>query len=354
MPRAGPLVELTSFRVDSGRSKAAADGTVGPRVIIVGPQDAGKSTISRILLNYSVRRERAALFIDLDVGQGALSVPGSVAAVQVLRPVDVQTDFAEASAPLCHFYGSPSPGDNTKLFKLTVDRLMADVNGRFAKLPEFAAHGFIANTFGWVEGVGLQMITHCMQSLAADVVLVAGDERLFNDLKAKLAGGLGGSGNEGKAPPTVLYVPRSGGVVQRSTAVRRAARTHRIREYFYGPDNLLAPHSTQVLASDVVLLRVGGSPQAPSSALPIGAEHRIDPAELEEVEPDAAIVNSLAAVSFAQTREEVDASAVAGFIFIQEVLGEDAKKRLRIMTPCAGPLPSKFILLSPNIKWQEL
>lgn len=297
------------------------------------------------MLNYSIRRDRPALFIDLDVGQGSIAVPGAIAAVQPLRPVDIQSDFAETNSPLAHFYGSTSVGDNTKLFRLTVDRFAADIEKRFAKLPEFAAYGFIANMFGWVEGVGYQMMMHCIQSLAADVVVVVGDERLFNDLRAKLAAATT------LHPPSVVYVPRSGGVVQRSAGRRRTARTNRIREYFYGPENLLAPHSTQVLASDVVLLRVGGSPQAPSSALPIGAEHRIDPAELEETEADASIVNSLAAVSFAQTREEVDASAVAGFIYIQEVLGEE-KKRLRIVTPCAGPLPSKFILLS-SIKWQE-
>jgi polyribonucleotide 5'-hydroxyl-kinase len=332
--------------------------SIGPRVLVVGPADAGKSTISRILLNYSIRRDRPALYVDLDVGQGSIAVPGALAAVQMLRPLDVQHDFAESNSPLAHFYGSTSVGDNTKLFRLTVDRFAADINKRFAKLPEFAAHGFIANMFGWVEGVGYQMMMHCIQSLAADVVLVVGDERLFNDLRSKLTATVAASVTGGSsslppaAPPSVIYVPRSGGVVQRSAGRRRTARANRIREYFYGPENLLAPHSTQVLASDVVLLRVGGSPQAPSSALPIGAEHRIDPAELEEVEADSSIVNSLAAVSFAQTREEVDTSAVAGFIYIQEVLGEE-KKRLRIVTPCAGPLPSKFILLS-SIQWQEI
>ena len=38
-------------------------------MLICGPVNVGKSTLSRILLNYSVRMGRRPVFVDLDVGQ---------------------------------------------------------------------------------------------------------------------------------------------------------------------------------------------------------------------------------------------------------------------------------------------
>lgn len=40
-----------------------------PQVILVGPTDVGKSTLSRMLCNYAVRMNRQPCFVDIDVGQ---------------------------------------------------------------------------------------------------------------------------------------------------------------------------------------------------------------------------------------------------------------------------------------------
>ncbi len=50
----------------------------GPRLMIAGPTDVGKSTYCKILLNYAVRRGRRPTYVDLDVGQGSISVPGAL------------------------------------------------------------------------------------------------------------------------------------------------------------------------------------------------------------------------------------------------------------------------------------
>ncbi|KAJ3050643.1 Cleavage polyadenylation factor subunit clp1, partial [Quaeritorhiza haematococci] len=38
----------------------------GPRVMIVGPADVGKTALSKILLNYAVKQGRKPLFVDID------------------------------------------------------------------------------------------------------------------------------------------------------------------------------------------------------------------------------------------------------------------------------------------------
>lgn len=50
----------------------------GPVLMVVGPTDVGKSTLCRILLNYAVRMGRRPIFVDLDVGQGHVSIPGTI------------------------------------------------------------------------------------------------------------------------------------------------------------------------------------------------------------------------------------------------------------------------------------
>ena len=61
------------------RRKAEADSELrGPVLMVVGPTDVGKSTLCRLLLNYAVRMGRRPIFVDLDVGQGHVSIPGTI------------------------------------------------------------------------------------------------------------------------------------------------------------------------------------------------------------------------------------------------------------------------------------
>ena len=66
------------------RKKAETDNSRGPVTMIVGPMDVGKSTVCRLLLNYAVRMGRRPIFVDLDVGQGQISVPGTIGEFQLL------------------------------------------------------------------------------------------------------------------------------------------------------------------------------------------------------------------------------------------------------------------------------
>lgn len=64
--------------LEQQRVAAEQENTRGPVTMIVGPGDVGKSTLTRILLNYAVRMGRRPIYVDLDVGQGQISVPGTI------------------------------------------------------------------------------------------------------------------------------------------------------------------------------------------------------------------------------------------------------------------------------------
>lgn len=71
----------------------------------------------------------------------------------------------------------------------------------------------------------------------------------------------------------ILKVSRSEGVVTRSPAFRKSARLLRCKEYFYGPQGNLMPHSQTAKFSELRIFKIGGGARAPSSALPIGGLH---------------------------------------------------------------------------------
>ncbi len=46
--------------------------------------------------------------------------------------------------------------------------------------------GLVINTMGFIEGLGYDLLLHAISALRADVVLVLGQERLFNQLRTHL------------------------------------------------------------------------------------------------------------------------------------------------------------------------
>ena len=75
---------------------------------------------------------------------------------------------------------------------------------------------------------------------------------------------------QNKTAVEVVKLPKSGGVVTRSPATRKAARVQRVRDYFYGSTGDLMPHVVELTFDEASIFKVGGGPRAGASALPIG------------------------------------------------------------------------------------
>ena len=121
--------------VAGGGDGNPASAPHGPRAMVVGPTDAGKSTIARVLLNYAHRARWEATAVDLDVGQGGITVPGTLCAAPVAGPVGPAAEGLAAdvsSPPLAFYYGHASPSENPALFKFCVDRLAGLLTARAA------------------------------------------------------------------------------------------------------------------------------------------------------------------------------------------------------------------------------
>lgn len=54
------------FALQQIREAAANMNITGPRIMIVGPQDSGKTSLAKILVNYSARNSQCPILCDID------------------------------------------------------------------------------------------------------------------------------------------------------------------------------------------------------------------------------------------------------------------------------------------------
>lgn len=339
---------INNMRVEARAAAPAPSGTPapgggsggvgqGPRVVVAGPTDVGKSTLCRMLLNWGVRAGFQPTYADLDVGQGTVTAPGCLAAAPVETPIDVEEGYP-VQVPLVFFYGHATPSDAPELYRYLVDRMASVLDRRAESSPEVAAAGMVINTLGWVEGLGYELLLHVVRSMKADVVVVLEQDRLYNQLKAALGSQTGSMGRQLQ----VVKLAKSGGIVARSPQARKDSRISRVREYFYGPTGTLMPHSQTLHSEQLQLFRIGGGFRAPSSALPLGATSQADPLKLTPAPVGPELLHSLCAVSHARTPDELLSSNIAGFVLVTDV--DVTRGTVTYLAPCGGQLPGRYLL----------
>lgn len=351
-----PMVQVMNLhaQLESRRDYAVQHqpSSSGPRILIAGPTDSGKTSLSRILLNYALRLGRKPTFIDLDVGQNSLAVPGAISSTPLdMNTLSINEGPFRLVTPLIFYYGYASPSDNAEFYKICVENLANAVNQRMNNDAEVNASGFVLNTCGWVEGLGYRLLEHAIQVFRVDVILVLGQDRLYSELKR------GCTSND----IAIVKLDRSGGVVPRNKMLRRLDRMKRIREYFYGSKcietgaNLLSPCATEISFDEVELYMVADV-KVSDAILPVGQTEDMQQLQVVRLNLTTEIVCSLTAIvhdSNLDTNNMPNAlmqAATAGFLFIKEV--DPERRVLSVLAPCPGPLPSKY-LLTGNIKWME-
>ncbi|XP_028824200.1 polyribonucleotide 5'-hydroxyl-kinase Clp1 isoform X1 [Denticeps clupeoides] len=363
----------THAGLEQMRQQAERDNDRGPRVMVVGPTDVGKSTLCRLLLSYAVRLGRRPTLVELDVGQssvsnerpsrdtlvkvvndmlscrcGKVSVPGTMSALCIERPADVEEGFS-VQAPLVYHFGSTTPGTNIKLYNKLTSSLAEVFSQRCEVNRKASVGGCIINTCGWVKGSGYQALVHCASAFEVDVVLVLDQERLYNELKRDLPHFV-----------RVVLLPKSGGVVERSKDCRREARDEKIREYFYGFRGVsFYPHAFDVRFSDVRIYKIG-APTIPDSCLPLGMSQDDTQLKLVPVSPGRDLTHHVLSISCVEDEPADGGSArgrgvlespVCGFIVVTAV--DTQAQVMTVLSPAPRPLP-RHTLLIMDIRFIDL
>jgi hypothetical protein len=151
------------FALEMMRDKSVASNSeeMGPRVLVVGGENAGKTALVKTLTSYAVKSGRQPMVINLDPRQGMLSVPGSFSAAAFSSIVDIEEGWGSSpisgpspipvKMPLVYHYGLKDPEEG-KLFKPLVTRMALAVLSRMEKDAASKQAGFIIDTAGSISG----------------------------------------------------------------------------------------------------------------------------------------------------------------------------------------------------------
>ncbi|KAI8877110.1 Clp1-domain-containing protein [Backusella circina FSU 941] len=346
----------THLALEQMRRTAKTENNLGPRVLVVGPHDVGKTSLCKILVSYSLRQEGTPIYISLDTTEGSITMPGTITATCISNIIDIEEGFGSSATtaasmgsstmPLAYYYGFESPDENVKLYKLITSKLAQAVKGRMAVDEDCRRSGFIIDTSGLIDQVGYDIIQHVIEEFSINIVIVLGHERLYSDMNRILS-------SKPDNSVSIVKLKKSGGVVERDKQFKSKLQRSKIHEYFYGtPKCELSPYSMLVNHDDLTIWRVGDV-IAPSSALPIGMDSSSNETQVVKVDNYDMCLHSILAILNADKDEHENRLLernVTGFIYISDV--DEEKRKVTILSPSPGRLPKTHLLMG-SFKWME-
>ena len=396
-----PMSEYVNvhFALETLRDQAKANGKEGPRVLILGPENAGKTSLAKILTGYSSRSARSPVVVNLDIKEGVMSIPGTLTATVFKTIMDVEEGWGTApmsgpngaipvKLPLVYFFGSSRPEEKDgKIYRSQLNRLALAVAGRVAQDPEARESGLIIDTPGSltstkVGNVGYDIIQDIVSEFAVSAIICIGSERLYSDMVKRFDGrptssrSAVTSANTASGTISVIKLAKSGGCVDRDETYMQILRAAQIKTYFYGNPRLsngitLQPRQQQVDFSTLaVWRRIGNTPDPSSSSgggigaydddetfLPGGIDDDLATTGTSKVALPASQIYERMTSSVAAMRSSVLAvmncdpeaeqevirdSSVMGFLYVTDT--DEARGRISLLSPVAGRVPSRAIV----------
>ncbi|EMD69599.1 hypothetical protein GGP41_001255 [Bipolaris sorokiniana] len=365
-----PMMSVANlhFALENLRDKSIASGSVemGPRVLVVGPENSGKTSLVKTLTSYAVKTDRQPMVVNLDPRQGMLSVPGSFSAAAFSSIVDIEEGWGSSpisgpspipvKMPLVYHYGLRDPEEG-RVFKPLVTRMALAVTSRLEEDKLSKQAGFIIDSSGAIShgknGV-YDNIEHIVSEFSVNVVITLGSERLYSDLLRKFSSRT----TDPSESVSVIRLDKSGGCVDRSETYMRALRHAQIKEYFFGHgDETLAPSSQTADAADLHIFRVVGGGSADEAN---GIEAPVDDYGMplvpsgvlfEKAVPAEGMVNQLLAITTASPNEAhavIRDSSVRGYVYVADV--DESKKKVKLLSPLPGQTPASALILG---SWPE-
>ncbi|PWY84882.1 hypothetical protein BO70DRAFT_428474 [Aspergillus heteromorphus CBS 117.55] len=247
-----PMIEYANvhFALESLRQEAKATGKDGPRVLILGSEDAGKTSLAKILTAYATKVGRQPIVVNLDPTEGMLSVPGTLTATAFRSMIDVEEGWGSSpmsgpsavpvKLPLVYFYPMQNPLEaDGSVYRSIVSRLALSVTGRMAEDEDSRETGIIVDTPGILsqsKAGNVEMINHIVTEFAITTILVIGSERLYSIMLKNFDNKPTASASAVASDEriSVVKLSKSGGCVDRDAAFMKAVSETQIRTYFFG------------------------------------------------------------------------------------------------------------------------
>ncbi|PBK92963.1 hypothetical protein ARMGADRAFT_1012667 [Armillaria gallica] len=363
-----------------------------PRVLILGPENSGKTSVCKILVNYAVRAGQGwtPLLVNLDPSEGAWSAPGALSVAPVSSPLPTSSPAnilgtaatsaptslsSNALLPLAYWYGHPEARKNTLLMDRLIRNLGENVRERQDNDPRGSAAGIIVDTPSSL-GSGpassteqrQRLIKACVESFRINVILVVGHEKLNVEMQRAYGSRL-----------TVVKIPKSGGVVELDLGYRERVNNYQMHTYMYGQviqppagisassvsadtftDMILSPSSSVINFDDLTIYRIGAATMAPSDALPVGAKRVVSetqPVLVNPSQPGSGLLNAVLALlspfnpdENERYDEEILDLTVVGFLVITKL--DIPQRKMTILAPNQGSVVGKTAIVG-SYEWQD-
>ncbi len=140
------------------------------RVIIIGPSNSGKSTLSLYMANLLIKRGLRPLLIDADVGQGDLAPPSCLGAAVMNFP---EIDLWKVKTNFTHFIGDIQPvGYESTIIANICQQLDTSLKHDLS----------IINTDGYIKRNGLLHKIDLMKKIQPDCIIYLGDKNMDRNL----------------------------------------------------------------------------------------------------------------------------------------------------------------------------
>ena len=339
--------------LETARDDAQNSRDGGPRVLVVGPDAVGKSTVVRSLAARGVVVGRTPTIVNVDPREGLLAPPGSVTAVTVGSQMDVENGYGIShisgptitpiKTPLIYHCPYASQTERSDVYKALMTRTALSVTNKLEEDSAAKQSGLIIDTPGSLNDPksNYNLISHLVSEFSITLILTLGSERLYNDLQRRF----GGAGTQTDPPVPVLRISKPGGAVERDATFMKQLQGQQIRQYFFGNQkDSLNPHSQTYSFAELTVFRAN-SPSLASSNTNAKMDEDDDipyttPApstssvDFERVTPSNDMLGRLVAIKYCPGDSD-DAtlrdSAVMGFAYVSEV--DETKKRVRFLAP---------------------
>eukprot|EP00755_Sulcionema_specki_P003610 Sspe_Gene.28055::Locus_12492_Transcript_3_3_Confidence_0.600_Length_1428::g.28055::m.28055/K14399/CLP1, HERB; polyribonucleotide 5'-hydroxyl-kinase len=343
---------LEQMRRRAAEEQSRSEVGEGPRVLVCGPPDSGKAALCRILVNYATRLDWQLTYVDVDVANNTIAPPGSLAAVHVDTPVPIAEGFS-MYPPLTYYFGDTQvEGKNEELYFQLLEQLGSSVRQRQKQSDAARCGGVIVRAMSPTGKCGLRAIQMIIKHFNINTVLLLGDDKLHAQLSA-IDRSSRGEGDRSRF--TITKLPRSGGCVSRSPAIREKERARALRAYFKGWDHMkLHPHRFEIRDTKAVtFVKVGSAlPTHMDGLLPIGEKSSLNPLDVTAVTPNRQFEHLIIALSQAKNPEEAAASPIYGFAQIVSV--DEEKNTMELLIPAPDTeLPSSVFVVG-EIRWLDM
>jgi polyribonucleotide 5'-hydroxyl-kinase len=179
-----PMTEYANVHFALETMRQADNAMGGPRVLVVGPKDSGKTTLIRTLTAYATRTSRTPVVVNLDPSEGMLCLPGSVSAAvfgtgATLDPEDAASSGWGSSpvggpsptpvkTPLVYHCGFERAEERAEVFKPVVTRLALAATSRFEEDPMVKRSGLLVDVGGSLgRSEGYDVLAHIVGELSS-------------------------------------------------------------------------------------------------------------------------------------------------------------------------------------------